>query len=706
MTFSLVVADADLVRAGGMTLAANRWDVNTETGVVSYDLTLTATGAAAGGQPCASYCTWKMEAWYRDGAVETLRRNLASGPAHKTNDFTLTRTMAPTRLPEITHVRAVLTPDYAGSSTTWTTSWVSVSPPYPDGGVGVTVTRWDADVDTGSIAYDLMMRWWGAGQYEGPCTGYCSWDLRAFYRDGTVEMVRGAPLSSGSVYSNGVWEQTFRVAGSMKAEVTHLQARLFPYNSPDSPLAYSRWIEVHPRYPTGSPDSVVRDWAVDPGTGVTSYDVGVTWKGAAQVNGPCAGYCRWALTPYYRDGTVERQQGSPLSTGTIYAANTWTVPSDARGSLTADVTHLKATLEPYDATSTAERYVRWIPVGVGAREKSVALNVSRWSVDGASGKTDYDVTLTFAGAGNVGGPCENVQCTYEVEGWYADDSTELEKLTLHSGECPTGCWSVTKRISAAGVSLQGVTHLRARVSPAACSEPCSREGFDTGLVFVGDNTVEGQDVVPFEAALASALAADPLGFCSRLAVEGSGLPNTNGTSPSDAWEACEAAIQLHGPAIRKVLAAIAAAAGGVTALDMLLDEHVNDGTIPSAEEEQNPPAPWIPPNDWQDNGCYWQSIQYTPASEAHLITHGHLYAHRMPRKSYFYPWVKVKPLAEKYSLTVMPVPDPSNANNCRRWVTYPTYVGVDALKGVTTATYRLVTDRLNGNVVTMFPDEP
>lgn len=167
------------------------------------------------------------------------------------------------------------------------------------------------------------------------------------------------------------------------------------------------------------------------------------------------------------------------------------------------------------------------------------------------------------------------------------------------------------------------------------------------------------------------------------------------------------AIQFYGPNIRKVLLYVAGSAGGSIALDMLLDEHVYDGPVPTPEEEATPAPPWTPPDSWEDNGCYWQSIHYTAASEQHLKDHGHIYEYRRMGQSYFFSWVDPRSLAEVHALSERPEPDPTNRNMCRRIITsLSKEVGIDRNTGRRTRTYTVITIKGSGEVRTMFPGLP
>jgi hypothetical protein len=309
--------------------------------------------------------------------------------------------------------------------------------------------------------------------------------------------------------------------------------------------------------------------------------------------------------------------------------------------------------------------------------------------------------MNVAGAAQEGGPCYQDTCTWELEGDYYNSSDQLVTETVATGGLASGSWASHWRMTMSAATLPSITTLRAVLRP----DDQAREVY-TYELFVGNHTVASADLIPYELALAEALAASPIVFCDILAIAGG--ESVNGNSAPDAWEACIAAIQTYGPNIAKVLAAVAAAAGGAAALGHLMNEHAKEDAepIPSIEEESQPspgPTPVDLPPDWEDEGCEF-AIVYTQNSENHLREQGHLYQFSRPGKSWFYEWVRPQWLAEFDAPRVPPTPDPINANHCRRDVTFSGArdVGVDRDTGPTDR-YRIVTHKDDGEVITMFP---
>lgn len=456
-------------------------------------------------------------------------------------------------------------------------------------------------------------------------------------------------------------------------------------------------------------------WAADQATGKVDYNfraTGNALNAPGTVAGPCYRLkCSWKVEGRYSNGTVQRTLGT-IASGTL-AYDTASLDQSLSGILQSEVTEIKTVVDPgscYACSQARTRYDSgWIKVGDPYATGTISLGLKTWERDRATGSYSYDLAVNTGGAAQVGGPCFEKSCRWIVEARYGSGYVGA----LASERMATGTWSVNRTISGT-VSGGTITELRATLDSMCgvsssywCWDPW--ETYTTGWLAVSDAMVQGEDLVGFEVALSAALVANPSTFCDPLAVAGGALPSVDGQSPPDAWQRCVEAIRLYGPNIRKVLLYVAGAAGGATALHMLLDEKANEGPVPTPEEEDTPAPPWIPPDGWEDDGCYWQSIHFTADSEDHMKKHGHIYEYRMPNKSWFYPWVtpNLRSLAERHALAVMPTPDPTNGNNCRRVVRHLTnYVGIDRRTDRRTKVYTVITNRDSGQVVTMFPGEP
>lgn len=113
------------------------------------------------------------------------------------------------------------------------------------GSVTLSVDRWDANLDTGKVSYDMLLSFEGANQPGGPCDGFCSYQIKAFYRDGTVEREQHTIANSYTLTSYP-WSYSGRAIAEDQAfrEVTHLRADLVPYMDDTRESYTTGWIPV------------------------------------------------------------------------------------------------------------------------------------------------------------------------------------------------------------------------------------------------------------------------------------------------------------------------------------------------------------------------------------------------------------------------------------------------------------------------------
>ncbi|MFN2525433.1 MAG: hypothetical protein ABR505_04115 [Actinomycetota bacterium] len=557
--------------AGSFVLEVRNWTRDSQSGLVTYDLLLTGTATDESRGPCATACTWKVEAYFGSGDSASYVTRLGKGGGAPS--FTQSLTATNVSLPEITHLRAELYPYYSGYGR-YDTGYIQVASP-AEGGIRLAVNKWDRNLNSGLVSYDLRMSYWGAGKWYGPCHSACNWSVQAYYRDGSSDILV-TTLGNGSA---GGWSSTRDLVASdvsMK-EVTHLRAKLYPYYS-----------------------------------GYESLDTGLI------------------------------QVASPFEGG-------------------------------------------------------IALAVNHWEFDSATGSVTYDLDVDAWGAGRWKGPCESA-CLWKIEGWSGTDPSQNPVATVADGTA--GGW--TYKTNAAGSkSLSGITHLKAKLYPYYSGY----ESFATGLIFVGDHMANDDDLVPDEFALAPALLHAPHRFCEPLFAAGGALPSTDDDSVPDAAERCEEAILIFGPQnVRKVLGWIAVGTGGVLALTLLVDEHADDGPIPSDDEMQNPSQTWEPPPDWEDNGCYQGPIFISAEREDH-VNNRHTWGADQGA-SEFKSNVNWKSLLRVDALREMAYPEPGKeAFQCERIVTYSRDVGFDAMAKKMTRVYTVITKK-NGDLVTTFPGLP
>ncbi len=369
---AVAVATSLPAGASGVTLGVTTWDRNTDTGLVSYDLTFTGSGMDVTGGPCSgSSCTWVVEAWHRNGPAEFLVQALDTGSLGRTDTYSKRIALDNVLLDEITHLRAFIRPDYCTTCATYDTGYVEVSVPYPTGQIGLAADVWDQDVDTGRVTYDLLMQVTGAGQYQGPCDSFCSWKVEAWHRAGGVERLVHTLGTGGG---NNTWTATQRVTSTNAAltEVTHLRAFVRPDYCTACETYDTGFRSVSSPYPPGQIALEVNSWDRPPDGGAGSYDLTLFLTGAAQVNGPCESFCHWYAEAWRRTGTAD-QLVATLATGG--GAGTWSTVSRLTGSTTAlaSVTHLRAYVRADYCTGCEIYDTGFKPVG--------SLTLADWDID-------------------------------------------------------------------------------------------------------------------------------------------------------------------------------------------------------------------------------------------------------------------------------------------------------------------------------------
>jgi hypothetical protein len=111
-------------------------------------------------------------------------------------------------------------------------SWVTVGAPYPNGWIRLDVAKWQRNLSTGRVDYDLTMKFVGAGQDNGPCQNIsCYYRIEAWHQDGSTDVLRAALLSSDCL--SGCWSGTRQVIADAASlpDVTHLRAHVYPSSS-------------------------------------------------------------------------------------------------------------------------------------------------------------------------------------------------------------------------------------------------------------------------------------------------------------------------------------------------------------------------------------------------------------------------------------------------------------------------------------------
>ena len=451
--------------AGGISLTVDQWDRDVATGIVSYDVTMQFSGAAAAGQPCASWCTWTVEAFFEDGSIQQLKTTLGSGGARLADTYSKRLTATDVKLAEITDLRATLTADYNEPRESYTSSWYHVSDPYPTGDITVAVNSWDRNVDSGAVSYNVRMDWTGASQVDGPCVGYCRWAVEAYYKDGTSEILQTS-LGEESVGGASIWTYGKTLIGTSKKEITDLKATLAPYTAGNGET-YTSWYEVSDPYPDGRIDVRFNTWNVNPSTGAITYNIRSPWVGAGQFRGPCASYCKWTIEGLYGSG-----QSTELWSDSTGGAAIWEYYGSASGTTTLPLTHIRATLYPYSSPSLNETYVSTVPVP-GSPVGGIALDASTWEQDPTTNELTYDVDLLVTES-SIQPLCAS-GCAWKIAGFYRVGGADEEQHVLGRGSLTSPLVAFGTRLSGTNLHVGPISHLEATLTPI---DPTVMSDFD------------------------------------------------------------------------------------------------------------------------------------------------------------------------------------------------------------------------------------
>lgn len=444
----------------------------------------------------------------------------------------------------------------------------------------------------------------------------------------------------------------------------------------------------------------VTAWQVDHGTGALTYDV--------TVSGTCGvSRCSWLLDGWYSDGAGDQFQRG-IATGTASNSYGSQTPFSTRltgtlqGSAAPEITHLKARMELSAGG--------WVTTGLHSVSAPypapwLALSVHKWRVDPGTGSVDYDVTMNGGGFGQRFGPCDAIRCNWGIEAYHDDGTTRrLEHVLLSYSNSGSRKWTVSERSAITGFAARRVTHLRAYVRPHSCAVPCAYETVDTGFRFVGDHTERDHDLVPYSTSLTAAYAANRSTFCDGLALRGG--PSVDGDSVPDVYQRC-AVLVMAGTAISVLLAELLATPGGRDALDDLLEDWVTE-PVPSSEEQEDPPLPWFPPDDWTDNGCKQFISDSSIESAANKIESFHVLGANQGRSEFFVD-VDWRWLASFDAKRVPAQPSAwTGSKYCVRRVEYWRDVGIERRHNFSigpTHVYTVLTNKDTGALFNMYPGE-
>ena len=561
------------------------------------------------------------------------------------------------------------------------------------GGVALTGT-WVRDAATGRVTYNMTLRVTGANTPTGPCAGACFWRVDTWHSNGTTPTLVAQGLHSGSGDPGSAdFSRPLSGTGVAMRDATHLRVWVVPKYNSNAPMD-SGLVEV--AAPTTPSASITKTrWDRDEATGRLTYDLTLNVSGAGAYKAPCDGSCSWRIETWYSDGTSSVYVPEPLGSGSATTSGwSFSKPVSATGVWMKDVTHVRGWVTAnYSGNPPLDTGL--VPVD-DASTGGAKLIRSKWERDPLTGHVSYDLTLDVWDAGSWNGPCEGT-CYWQIETWHQEEGAAPVRVdVLGSGTvtAPSN-WDFKKTITATGRATPPATFLRGVV---VASYSTTKREFNTGLVFVGDATVEDQDMVPLAVALAPALAANRMEFCTPLADKGTFF---NGGTLSDWWHACENAVRLYAPNARKILVVL----GSAAAAGLLYQAHVDEPKIPSDEEEASPPAPFVWTDEQPDNGCNDGEIWYTSLKAGHLDAR-----HSFGSNSGASTWkqnVSWRRLLAVHARGVMPYPEPGIEEfNCVRIVTHPNEIGFDYPQQEMTHVYTVITKKETAELVTVHPGYP
>jgi hypothetical protein len=208
----------------------------------------------------------------------------------------------------------------------------------------------------------------------------------------------------------------------------------------------------------------VNSWQRNVDTGAVSYSVTMNWTGAAATGGPCVGYCRWKVEAFYKDVTTTEDQ-LVISSGTTGGVGLGTRTKTYTGTSNKEITHLQATLSPYQEGEGETYTSPWYQVSSAYPDGQAQIKLNTWSVDPSTGTITYNVSMPYVGAGQYKGPCEEY-CKWTIEGLYGQGQSS----TLGSGSI-FGAPSWQNTYSASGSKTLPFTHVRATLYPYSPTSP-------------------------------------------------------------------------------------------------------------------------------------------------------------------------------------------------------------------------------------------
>ena len=453
----VMVAPIAHAAGGSATLTVNTWSVDTSTGKVTYNLSVSGEGQ------CTSGCSVAIDLG-RDDANGVTQRvgglSVTYSSQSVTNGvWTAAATSSGDRvtLTETTSVRAV----YNDSSGSYPGPWQPVSAPYPAPAATLQVAAWTPDTETGKITYDVTGSGATLAKSGGPCENtWCTMKVEAGRLDaaGAVKLVTTLSCTGGGSTLNA-WTMTVRCTATAKTmpEIT----RLRPVVVGSSTLA-GAWQTVSDAYPAPTVAFTSVAWTPDTATGKVTYNVTARAAGLAKAGGPCENaWCTMKVEAGRVGSTGAVAVVATLScTGGGSVNNTWTMTVNcvATAKVLPEITRLRAVV-----TGTSTLASPWYTVSPAYPDPTATLTVTSWVPNTETGQVTYDVAGYASGLAKAGGPCENAWCTMKVETGRVTSTgavAVVSTLSCTGGGSVNNPWTMTVRCTGTNVTLPEITRLR------------------------------------------------------------------------------------------------------------------------------------------------------------------------------------------------------------------------------------------------------
>lgn len=215
-------------QTGSVELSVVSWDVDWDTGVVSYEITAT-------GQRCAVTCSVRLVG-LTGTAGSPYPVNLGSKSVSAgTTSYAATFTRSPSAMREVTEVQAVLKEAVSGQVVA-ESAVVSVASGNPVPGAWLSVRRWVREPTTGAVDYEFTIRAQGLAGVGDVCEVSCRFEVAGVLDSGQTHVL----ASSGTMFNK--W---------------HLQGT---YAQPARALPVLSYLQFEIESTTGSPDPIVRQY--------------------------------------------------------------------------------------------------------------------------------------------------------------------------------------------------------------------------------------------------------------------------------------------------------------------------------------------------------------------------------------------------------------------------------------------------------------